>query len=105
TVSYLRGNWEGLFRGDTGQLDPNINSDFDLVSLLPNRTGPLNSDHTHQIKVFAAKELVLPGGLIANLGLSYRGTSGAPLNYLGAHDTYGPGEAFILARGSAGRLP
>ena len=37
TYSYLRGNYAGLFRPETGQLDPNINSDFDLRSLLENR--------------------------------------------------------------------
>lgn len=105
TWSYLRGNYEGLFRSDTGQLDPNINSDFDLVSLLPNRTGPLPADRTHQIKLFGAREFNLSQDVSLNMGLSYRGNSGAPYSYLGAHVDYGAGEAFILPRGSAGRLP
>ncbi|WP_224362971.1 TonB-dependent receptor domain-containing protein [Hyalangium versicolor] len=105
TWSRLYGNYEGLFRSDTGQLDPNINSDFDLVSLLPNRSGLLPADHTHQIKAFGAREFVLRPGLSLNLGLSYRGSSGAPYSYLGAHVDYGAGQAYILPRGSAGRLP
>ncbi|WP_044191869.1 TonB-dependent receptor [Hyalangium minutum] len=105
TWSRLYGNYEGLFRSDTGQLDPNINSDFDLVSLLPNRSGLLPADRTHQLKAFGAREFVLRPGLSLNLGLSYRGSSGTPLSYLGAHVDYGAGQAYILPRGTAGRLP
>jgi hypothetical protein len=105
TWSRLRGNYEGLFRTDTGQLDPNINSDFDLVSLLPNRTGLLPADRTHQIKAFGAREFVLRPDLSLNLGLSYRGASGSPFSYLGSHVDYGAGQAYILPRGTAGRLP
>jgi hypothetical protein len=105
TWSTLRGNYPGLFRPETGQLDPNINSDFDLISLMANRSGPLTGDRTHAIKVFGAKEFVLTGSLGFNIGLSYRGISGAPLNVLGSHNIYGFDEVFILPRGAAGRLP
>jgi len=105
TWSRVRGNYEGLFRSDTGQLDPNINSDFDLVSLLPNRTGLLPADRTHQIKAFGARELVISNALSLNLGGSYRAASGAPLSYLGSHVDYGAGQAYILPRGTAGRGP
>jgi hypothetical protein len=105
TWSRLYGNYEGLFRSDNGQLDPNINSDFDLVSLLPNRTGLLPADRTHQIKAFGAREFVLRPGLSLNLGVSYRGVSGGPLSYLGSHVDYGAAQAYILPRGSGGRLP
>src|SRR5690606_33480187 len=54
TLSWLRGNIAGVFRPETGQLDPNINSDFDLISLLDNRFGPLPGDRRHAIKVFTA---------------------------------------------------
>ncbi|HLK99992.1 MAG TPA: TonB-dependent receptor [Myxococcaceae bacterium] len=105
TWSRARGNYEGLFRTDTGQLDPNINSDFDLVSLLPNRTGLLPADRTHQLKAFGAREFVINNALSFNLGGSYRGASGAPLSYLGSHVDYGAGQAYILPRGTAGRGP
>lgn len=105
TWSDLRGNYAGLFRPETGQLDPNINSDFDLISLLSNRTGPLPGDRTHQIKVFAAKEFVFTDAFSLNLGVTYRGRSGTPLNALGAHPLYGQGEVFMIERGGAGRLP
>ena len=94
-----------LFRPETGQLDPNINSDFDLISLLPNRTGPLPGDVTHVIKVFGAKEFVLTGSMSLNLGATWRSLSGAPISYLGSHPLYGADEVFILPRGAGGRTP
>jgi len=103
TASYLRGNYAGLFRPETGQLDPNINSDFDLKSLLPNRTGPLPSDRTHSLKLYVAKDFLIPGGMDLLLGASYRTRSGTPLSYLGSHPIYGGDEVFILPRGELGR--
>ena len=105
TVSALRGNWAGLFRAETGQLDPNMSSDFDLVSLLPNRSGPLPGDHTHQLKVYAAKDFNLGSQSSLNLGMAWRSRSGAPTTFLGSHPVYGPGEVYILPRGSGERLP
>lgn len=105
TWSYLRGNYAGLFRPETAQLDPNNNSDFDLQSLLANRTGPLPSDRTHVIKVFGAKEFQLGEHVAISLGLTYKGRSGEPINYYGAHELYGGDEVFVLPRGSGGRLP
>lgn len=105
TWSQLYGNYAGLFRPETGQLDPNINSDFDLISLLPNRTGALPGDRTHVIKVFGAKEFVLTGSMSINLGATWRSASGTPISYLGSHALYGSGEVFILPRGAAGRTP
>jgi outer membrane receptor protein involved in Fe transport len=105
TVAWNRGNLAGLFRPETGQLDPNINSDFDLRSLLPNRTGDLPGDRRHVIKAFGAKEFTLPGNFTINLGLGYTGRSGTPLNILGSHQIYGAGEVFITPRGSGGRTP
>ena len=40
-----------------------------------------------------------------NFGANLRAQQGGPINYLGAHPLYGSSEAFILPRGSAGRLP
>ncbi|WP_437734918.1 TonB-dependent receptor [Sorangium sp. So ce1335] len=104
-ISYLRGNWSGLFKPETTQIDPNMNTDFDLQSLLPNREGPLPADHRHQLKLYGAKDLVFKNGLVVNLGGAYRARSGAPTSYLGAHLVYGPDEVFILPRGSGERLP
>lgn len=105
TVSSLRGNWAGLYRPETAQLDPNINSDFDLKVLTVNRQGPLPGDSTHQIKLFGAKEISLPKSMAIDLGLTFIGDSGGPTNYLGAHQIYGTNEVFILPRGAGERLP
>jgi hypothetical protein len=104
TLSRLYGNYAGLFRPETLQLDPNITSDFDLKSLLPNQMGPLPGDRTHQIKIFAAKDFLIPAGQDILLGLTFRSHSGSPLNALGAHAIYGPDEAYVLPRGTGGSL-
>ena len=105
TASWLKGNLAGLFRPETGQLDPNINSDFDLQSLLLNRTGYLPGDTRHVFKIFGAGEIPLQGNQAILLGGSFRASSGTPTSYLGSHNVYGADEAFILPRGSGPRLP
>ncbi|RKH08604.1 TonB-dependent receptor [Corallococcus sp. CA053C] len=105
TWSRLYGNYPGLFRPENNQLDPNILADFDLVALLNNRKGLLPFDRTHAIKVFGAKEVNFSNALSASVGLSYRGNSGQPINYLGAYPGYGQDETFVLPRGTGGRTP
>ncbi|HEX8438825.1 MAG TPA: TonB-dependent receptor [Archangium sp.] len=105
TWSSLRGNYSGLYRPDNNQLAPNVTSDFDLQSMMLNKEGPLPLDRTHALKVFGAREFVFSPTASLNLGLSYRGTSGAPINVTGAQYLYGTGFTFILPRGSGGRLP
>jgi hypothetical protein len=105
TYSILRGNYPGLFRTENGQLDPNILSEYDLVSLLPNRDGPLPNDVPHQFKLFGSYVFDVTGRLKIQVGGALLARSGTPVNYLGAHPVYGTGEAFILPRGSAGRTP
>jgi outer membrane receptor protein involved in Fe transport len=105
TWSRLYGNYPGLFKPETLQLDPNILADFDIPSLLPNRVGLLPFDRTHAIKLFGAKEFNFTKDLSTSLGLSYRGNSGTPLNYFGGHPLYGDDEAFVLPRGTGGRTP
>ena len=46
-----------------------------------------------------------PANISLLLGLTYTASSGTPLSYLGSHITYGPGEAYIMQRGAAGRTP
>jgi hypothetical protein len=106
TWSQLRGNYDGLFNPQgNNQLDPNINSTFDLRTLLFNQDGALSADITHFIKVYLAKEFIITPSLSVNLGGSFNANSGPPINALGAHPIYGAGQAFIITRGSAGRLP
>ncbi|HEU5153779.1 MAG TPA: TonB-dependent receptor, partial [Gemmatimonadales bacterium] len=108
TWAQLRGNYEGLIQTQgflAPQLDPNINATFDLQTLLLNQTGPLPSDITHTIKLYLAKELAITPAFSTTLGASVNANSGPPINALGAHPLYGRGQAFILERGGAGRLP
>jgi outer membrane receptor protein involved in Fe transport len=105
TLSWLYGNYSGLFRPETGQLDPNINSDFDLQSILANRTGDLPGDRRHQLKLFAARDFNIKQNHHLLLGLGARATSGGPTNFFGSHAVYGADEVFILPRGSGPRLP
>jgi hypothetical protein len=105
TLAHLRGNYVGLFRPENNQLDPNINSDFDLRSLLSNRYGPLPGDRRHQIKIFVAKDWRLTAQHYATTGLGARGRSGDPTSHLGGHVVYGADQAYVLPRGSGERLP
>jgi len=105
TLSYLRGNYAGLFRPETGQLDPGTNSDYDLKSLTVNRKGPLPGDTRHQFKIFGSKTFDLGERSSLLTGGAIRGQSGGPTSYLGSHPLYGADEIFILPRGEGNRLP
>ena len=105
TVSWLRGNYAGLYRPENLQLDPNMNSTYDLESLVDNADGPLPGDHRHQLKLFGAKQFSLPKGMAITTGIGYRGRSGGPTNYFGAHSLYGAKEVLVLPRGAGERTP
>jgi outer membrane receptor protein involved in Fe transport len=95
--SSLTGNYEGLFRNDNGQSDPNITSLFDLVSLLRNLYGRLPNDRPHQLKFDGSYRT--PFKLL--IGASFRAQSGIPFNKLIPHAVYGNNEGFDLPRGTA----
>src|SRR5262249_21379022 len=59
TWSKLTGNYDGLYRPEDNQLDPNLNSTFDLRSLPLNQEGPQAGDITHNIEVFLSNEFVI----------------------------------------------
>jgi hypothetical protein len=85
--SSLIGNYEGLFRNDNGQSDPNITSLFDLQSLLANTYGRLPNDRPHQFKVFGA--YTFDNGL--NVGIGSIFGSGRPLTAMAANPAYDSG--------------
>ncbi|MBA4183937.1 MAG: TonB-dependent receptor [Acidobacteria bacterium] len=95
--SSLTGNYEGLFRNDNGQSDPNITSLFDLPSLLGNTYGRLPNDRPHQFKFNGTYQtpfkLVVSGNLYAQ--------SGIPFSALIPHPIYGDNEGFQDPRGTS----
>jgi outer membrane receptor protein involved in Fe transport len=95
--SSLIGNYEGLFRNDNGQSDPNITSLFDLVSLLANTYGRLPNDRPHQLKFDGSYRW--PFKLTTSA--SFRASSGAPFDALVPHVVYGDDEGFGVPRGTA----
>jgi outer membrane receptor protein involved in Fe transport len=100
----LNGNIEGLYRQQTGQLDPNFNADFDLWPFLANRQGPLPGDIRHTVKAYLAKAFVLSPTWSVTLGTAYTGASGPPIDFAGLNSFYQTAEVMIFPRGSAGRL-
>ena len=105
TWSYLRGNTGGVFVPGSGIIQANHSSDFDTPNLTANHGGPLPYDHRDDFRIFGAKDWVLSPHHRLSSGLSVRGTSGAPTNYIGADTNEGPGLTYILPRGSGQRLP
>jgi hypothetical protein len=95
--SSLTGNYEGLFRNDNGQSDPNITSLFDLVSLLTNLYGRLPNDRPHQFKFNGSYKT--PWKLLVSGNFYIQ--SGTPFNQLIPHPVYGNNEGFGLPRGTA----
>lgn len=95
--SSLIGNYEGLFRNDNGQSDPNITSLFDLPSLLANTYGRLPNDRPHQFKFNGSYRT--PFKLMVSGNFYYR--SGIPFDALIPHPVYGDNEGFAVPRGSA----
>jgi hypothetical protein len=105
TYSYLRGNYPGPYRPEDGQLDPGITSEYDLASLMANKEGYLPGDQPHQIKLYGAYNFPITTKFNVTASAAYTGASGTPVNALGAHPDYGPGQAFIIPRGMGGRTP
>ncbi len=95
--SSLIGNYEGLFRNDNGQVDPNITSLFDLVSLLENSYGRLPNDRPHQFKMNGTYQTSFKLMLSGNFYIQ----SGIPFNALIPHPVYGNNEGFGVVRGTA----
>jgi outer membrane receptor protein involved in Fe transport len=90
--SSLIGNYEGLFRNDNGQSDPNITSLFDLPSLLAGLYGRLPNDRPHQFKFDGSYRW--PFNLTTSA--SFRAQSGIPFNALVPHPLYGDNEGFCI---------
>jgi hypothetical protein len=105
TWSSLRGNYNGLYRAEDAQTDPNLTAEFDLVSLFGNKNGPLDGNREHQIKAAGSYTQELSPGTFLILGGVFNARSGVPVNALSAHPLYGDTEGYLLPRGLPGNLP
>ena len=103
-LSKLFGNFEGSFRNDNGQQDPNISSLFDFTNtdgMLGFQTVPgvLPTDRRHQFKMFSNYQWKN-----FNFGGAWNIQSGTPITNLAAHPAYlNAGEIPVGPRGSLGR--
>jgi hypothetical protein len=88
-LSKTEGNYEGLFRNDNGQSDPNITSlyDFPDTPLMRGQfmNGPLPSDVTHVVHVYPSYRIHDK----LTLGANFSWQSGVPRTSLLAHPIYG----------------
>lgn len=105
TYSVSKGNYPGLFSTETGQLDPNLTSLYDLPDLMANRYGPMGLDRPHNIKIDGFYQFDLKKGGVLTTGASFRAISGIAHNALAAHPVYGDQESYLLPRGAMPRSP
>ncbi len=105
TYSVSKGNYPGLFSTETGQLDPNLTSLYDLPDLMANRYGPMGLDRPHNIKVDGFYQFDLKKAGVLTTGASFRAISGIAHNALAAHPVYGDQESYLLPRGAISRSP
>ncbi len=86
--SRLTGNYEGLFRNDNGQSDPNVTSLFDFPNSPTMRgqyeVGILNNDRPHVLNLYAS--YLWDSGF--SLGGAFNWQSGIPRTPLLAHPNY-----------------
>jgi hypothetical protein len=108
--SQLSVNYEGAFRNDNGQSDPNISSLFDFVqgdfNLLGQQfaVGWLNTDRRHIFNNFVSYSFSSSFLRNLTLGTGVRVESGVPINDLKAHPAYqNAGEIPVGRRGLLGR--
>jgi hypothetical protein len=93
-IAKLTGNYEGSFRNDNGQNDPNISSLFDFTrgdfNLLGQQfvPGVLNTDVRHLVNGFVSYTLNGNHAKGLTLGSSVHFQTGVPINNLFAHPVY-----------------
>ena len=111
-IASLTGNYEGAFRNDNGQTDPNISSLFDftngIVGMLGDqyKPGALNTDRRHIVNIYTS--YVVPRGFLKalELGGGVNILSGAPVSRLADHPAYAnSGEVPLGSRGAEGKTP
>jgi hypothetical protein len=104
-LAKLFGNYEGLFRNDNTQSDPNITSQFDFAYSEAMgdqfKVGVLPTDRRHIVNLYGNymfKDI--------NIGLGWQAMTGAPLSKFLSHPAYlNAGEIPVGGRGAFGRTP
>jgi len=104
TYSRTIGNYPGLFNPETGQPSANLTSMYDLPELMANRSGALQIDRPHALKVDAYYQWPIGRAATVTLGGRGRAQSGRPHSVL-AGNPYGIGESYVLPRGTGARAP
>ena len=106
-IAKLNGNYEGSYRNDNGQSDPNISSLFDFTrgdfNLLGQQfvAGPLNQDVRHTVNGYVSYMFGnhLMKGLTIGTGAQFH--TGTPISNLYAHPVYqNAGEVPFCADGT-----
>ena len=93
-IAKLQGNYEGSFRNDNGQNDPNISSLFDFTrgdfNLLGQQfvPGVLNTDVRHLVNGFVSYTFSGNHAKGLTMGSSVHFQTGVPINNLFAHPAY-----------------
>jgi len=111
-IASLTGNYEGAFRNDNGQSDPNISSLFDFTNGIVNMLGqqyapgPLNTDRRHVVNVYTSYVFTKTALKSLEIGTGVNLSSGTPISELANHPAYGnAGEVPLGGRGAEGRTP
>lgn len=108
-LAKLWGNFEGSFRNDNGQQDPNISSLFDFTNSDNRladqfRPGVLPPDRRHQWKLFTNYQFSEGPLKNLNFGGTWNVQTGTPISKLMAHPAYdNAGEIPVGGRGALGR--
>lgn len=107
-VAKLFGNFEGSFRNDNGQQDPNISSLFDFTNSIglaqQNTPGLLPTDRVHTVNFYGSYMINSGWANGLNIGSYLRMQSGVPISKLLHHPAYfNAGEIPEGGRGSQGK--
>ncbi len=106
-LSRLEGNYEGLFRNDNGQSDPNITSLYDFSLEYLSKQELADTRGLTGKEQYATGPLPNDRAVIANAGLTYNWDSGFSSSFLAKFQTGSPKSAFygLQDYDNSGELP
>jgi hypothetical protein len=101
-VSRLAGNHVGFLDAGTGQARPAGTAEWDSAASPINREGPLPFDRPLSGRILVEHQRSLGGSTLSLMVLG-RWDAGTPLSALARSPESGPGQVFLVQRGSLGR--